>query len=74
MGVGMCQSGREWGECKQSGWECKKLSEDIRNAENQCGKARNGVGMQRIRVELRGKLDKNVDYGAEMRHTRKGEG
>ena len=37
----------------QSGWECKKLSEDMWNAENQCGNARNGVGMQRIRVELR---------------------
>ena len=43
------------------------------NAENQCGNARNGVGMQRIKVELRGKLGKNVDYGAEMRHTRSGE-
>ena len=46
----------------------------MRNAENQCGNARNGVGMQRIRVELSGKLGKNVDYGAEMRHTRSGEG
>ena len=38
------------------------------NAE--CGNARNGVGMQRIRVELRWKLGKDVDYGAEVRHTR----
>ena len=44
------------------------------NTENQCGNARSGVGMQRIRVELRWKLGKNVDYGAEMRHTRSGEG
>ena len=74
MGAGMWQSGWEWGECEQSGWDCKKLSEDMRNAENQCRNARNGVGMQRIRVELRGKLGKNVDYGAEMRHTGSGEG
>ena len=42
----------------------------MQNAENQCGNARNGVGMQQIKVELCGKLGKNVDYGAEMRHTR----
>ena len=46
----------------------------MRNAENQCGNARNGVEMQLIKVELLGKLGKNVDYGAEMRHTRSGEG
>ena len=38
------------------------------NAGNQCENAGNGVGMQRIRVELREILGKNVGYGAEMRH------
>ena len=28
----------------------------------------NGVGMQRMRIELRGILGKNVDYGEKMRH------
>ena len=51
-------------------WEGKKLRENMRNVGNQYGNARNRVKMQRIRVELRGKLGKNVGYGAEMRHTR----
>ena len=46
----------------------------MQNAENQSGNPRNGVGMQRIRVELRRKLGKNVDYGAGMRHAKSGEG
>ena len=40
----------------------------MRNAGNQCGNPGNGMGMQRIRVKLRGKFGKNVGYGAEMRH------
>ena len=74
MGVAMWESGLEWGECGQSEWKCKKQSENMQNAGNQCGNAGNGAGMQQIRVELRGKLDKNVGYGAEMRHTRSEEG
>ena len=46
------------------------MRENMRNVGNQYGNARNRVGMQRIRVELRGKLGKNVGCGAEMRHTR----
>ena len=44
------------------------------NAEKIGGNAGNGVGMQRIRVDLRRKLGKNVEKGAEMRHTRSVEG
>ena len=41
---------------------------------NQTRNPRNGVGMQRIRADLHGKLGKNVGKGVEMRHTRSGEG
>ena len=40
---------------------------------NQTRNPRNGVGMQRIRADLHGKLGKNVDKGVETRHTRSGE-
>ena len=41
---------------------------------NQTRNPRNGVGMQRIRADLHGKLGKNVSKGVEMRHARSGEG
>ena len=44
------------------------------NAGNQGVDAGNGVGIQQIRLELPGKLGKNVVKGAEMRHTRSEEG
>ena len=59
----------KWGEfgeprwkCEESVWECKNFSGNMRNAENQ-GNEKNGVGMQQIRVELCGKLEKNADKG-----------
>ena len=45
----------------------------MQNTGNQGGNAANGVGMKQIRLELHGKLDKNVGKGAEMRDTRSGE-
>lgn len=45
----------------------------MQNARNQGGNGANGVGMKQIRVELHGKLDKNVGKGAEMRDTGSGE-
>ena len=57
----------------ESGWECKNPSENMQTAGNQGGNGANGVGMKQIRVELHGKLDKNVGEGAEMRDTGSGE-
>ena len=57
----------------ESGWECKNPSENMQNAGNQGGNGANGVGMKQIRVELHGKLDKNVGKEAEMRDTGSGE-
>ena len=45
----------------------------MQNGGDQSGNAGNGVGMKQVRVELFGKLDKNVGKGAEMRDTRSGE-
>ena len=45
----------------------------MQNGGDQSGNAGNGVRMKQVRVELFGKLDKNVGKGAEMRDTRSGE-
>ena len=61
----------EWGECRKSSWkwrsewqeswwECKNPRGNVRNVGNQSGYTWNGVWMQRIRVELRWKLGRNV--------------
>ena len=61
-------------KCGGLWWECKNPSRNMWNAGNQGVDAGNGVGMPPIRVELPGKLGKNVVKGEEMKHTRSEEG